>query len=70
MGVNIKLVGELLKGEYEVTKVTVNTSYTLKLGKHGTITLQFCNNEFKKYVVDGIEKEKIENLLKTLDNVK
>lgn len=52
-----------IKGKYEVTKVTVNEQYAFKLGKRGIVTLQFTNGEFRKMLVDGIEKEKIEKFL-------
>lgn len=55
---------EKIKGKYEVSKITTNISYVIKLGSSGCVTLQYCNNEFKKFIVDGKEKEKIEKLLK------
>lgn len=52
-----------IKGKYDVSKVTVTTNYVMKLGSKGCVTLQYCNNEFKKLIVDGKEKEEIEKLL-------
>ena len=52
-----------IKGKYEVTKITKNEQYVFKLGKHGAVTLQFTNGEFRKMFVDGIEKEKLEKFL-------
>lgn len=52
-----------IKGKYEVSKVSVNTSYVIKLGSKGCVTLQYVDNNFKKFIVDGKEKEEIEKLL-------
>lgn len=59
----LKQFEELIKDKYEVTKVAIHTSYVLKLGKKGSVILQYCNNEFKKCFVNGKEKEQIEKLL-------
>ena len=59
----LKQFEELIKDKYEVTKMAIHTSYVLRFGKKGSVILQYCNNEFKKCIVGGKEKEKIEKLL-------
>lgn len=59
----IKEFQEKIKGEYEISKVNVRATYVIKLGKKGCVMLQYCDNDFIKYMVDGKEKEKIEKLL-------
>jgi hypothetical protein len=60
----IKELQEKIKGEFEVNKMKIMTSYIVDLGKSGTVVLIFKDNEFLKCVVDGNEKEKIEKILK------
>lgn len=59
----LKEIENKLKGNFEVSKMTVFTSYTLKLGKHGCITVQYKDNQFSKLVVDGNDKAEIEKAL-------
>ena len=54
---------QAIKGKYNVEKVTRNEQYMFKLGKRGVVTLQYTNGEFRKMLVDGIEKEEIEKYL-------
>ncbi len=54
---------EKIKGKYNITKVTHNEQYAIRLGKRGCVTLQYTDGEFRKMIVDGIEKEKIEKTL-------
>jgi len=49
-----------IKGKYEVTKITKNEQYIFKLGKKGAVTLQFTNGEFRKMLIDGLNKEELE----------
>lgn len=59
----LKEFEEKIKGKYEVTKMNTNTSYVFKLGSKGCVTLQYLNNDFKKLIIDGKEKEEIEKIL-------
>lgn len=59
----LKEFGDKIKGKYEITKMQTNVSYVLKLGSKGSVVLQYHNDEFVKFIVDGKDKE---NILKTL----
>ena len=59
----LKEIENKLKGKYEVTKMSVYTSYTIKLGKSGSINVQYKDNQFYKLTVDGNDKAEIEKLL-------
>ena len=54
---------EKIKGKYTVDKVTHNEQYLFRLGKRGVVTLQFTNGNFRRMIVDGVEKEEIEKFL-------
>ena len=59
----LKEFQDKIKGKYEVTKMHTTTCYVFKLGSKGCVTLQYSNDDFKKLIVDGKEKEEIEKLL-------
>lgn len=59
----LKEIEKRIKGQYEVSKLTINTSYVIKLGSKGVIIAQYMDNQFKNLTIDGKEKEKIEKLL-------
>lgn len=63
----LKEFQDKIKGKYEVSKITTNISYVIKLGSSGCVTIQYTNNELKNIIIDGKEKEELEKLLKTLD---
>lgn len=52
-----------IKGKYEVTKMQTTTNYVFRLGAKGSVILQYHNDQFKKLIVDGKEKEEIEKTL-------
>lgn len=52
-----------ISGKYEASKIDVLTTYVIKLGKNGCVMLQYKNNNFIKFIVEGKEKENIEKLL-------
>jgi hypothetical protein len=60
----LKEFQDKIKGKYEVTKMHTTTSYVFRLGSKGSVVLQYFNDDFKKFIVDGKEKEEIEKLLK------
>lgn len=60
---NLKQFQERIKGKYEVSKMTVNTTYVFKLGSKGCVMLQYTDDKLKNIIVDGKEKEQIEQLL-------
>lgn len=59
----LKEIENKLKGKYEATKMSVYTSYTIKLGRFGSINVQYKDNQFYKLTVDGNDKAEIEKLL-------
>lgn len=60
---NLKQFQERIKGKYEVSKMTVNTTYVMKLGSKGCVMLQYSDDKLKNIIVQGKEKEEIEKLL-------
>lgn len=59
----LKEIEDKLKGKFEVTKFSTYNSYTIKLGSHGTINVQYKDNKFYKLTIDGNDRAEIEKLL-------
>lgn len=51
---------------YPLTKIQTTMQYIIRLGKSGSVILQYRNNKFEKYIIAGNEKERIEKDIKQL----
>lgn len=54
---------QLIAGTYDVSEFKTLTSYVVKLGKAGCVTLQYVDDKFKGAIVDGAKKVELQNLI-------
>lgn len=50
-------------GHYPITKIQTTTQYVVRLGEGGSVILQYHNDKFTNFIVNGKEAEQIKQLL-------
>ena len=59
----LKEFQDKIKDKYTITRVQTRNQFIMHLGKAGTVILQYSNDKFVKFIVDGKQKDEIEKLL-------